>query len=330
MERSGGQSLKNLLSYGLIGLFLIWCVIAFYDDILQIEWRQLFSAPEAVAIAIGLSLFNYLLRSLRWQLYLRQLGYRFATAFVVKTYLAGFAFTLSPGKVGEMVRGRYYHQHGVAYTTTAAAFFVERLLDLLAMVTLVLLAVATATDYGWLIGLTLGGLTALVAILIVTPWQRVEERFDRRSVSLFSRLSLPLIETLKGAQQLLTPKLLLGGLLLGVIAWGAEGVGLMVIGAMIPTITIDWATATAIYAVAIIMGALSFLPGGLGSTEAVMAALLVAHGYTLPDAMLLTLVCRLVTLWLAVAIGWGAVWQLRHSNRDSCLTTRTKPTTETH
>jgi glycosyltransferase 2 family protein len=38
---------------------------------------------------------------------------------------------------------------------------------------------------------------------------------------------------------------------------------------------------------------------------------LVAWGYSLPDAVLVTLACRLVTLWLAVALGWAAVWALR-------------------
>jgi len=58
---------------------------------------------------------------------------------------------------------------------------------------------------------------------------------------------------------------------------------------------------------------LSFLPGGLGSTEAVMAALLFAHGYTMPQAILLTLICRLLTLWLAVVIGWACVGLLRRA-----------------
>jgi len=43
----------------------------------------------------------------------------------------------------------------------------------------------------------------------------------------------------------------------------------------------------------------------------VMTALFAAQGYALADALLVTLLCRLVTLWLAVALGWAAVWLLR-------------------
>jgi uncharacterized protein (TIRG00374 family) len=62
------------------------------------------------------------------------------------------------------------------------------------------------------------------------------------------------------------------------------------------------------------VGALSFLPGGLGSTEAVMTTLLVAHGFAVGNAVLVTLVCRLVTLWLAVLLGWVAA--LFHRQRS--------------
>jgi uncharacterized protein (TIRG00374 family) len=63
--------------------------------------------------------------------------------------------------------------------------------------------------------------------------------------------------------------------------------------------------------VAVLLGALSFLPGGLGSTEAVMSGLLHAHRFPVSQALLVTLTCRLVTLWLAVLIGWLAIFALR-------------------
>lgn len=67
----------------------------------------------------------------------------------------------------------------------------------------------------------------------------------------------------------------------------------------------------------VLLGGISLLPGGLGSTEAVMTALLAAQGYPLSQAIVITLTCRLVTLWLAVALGWGAVLSLRQ--RTSAL-----------
>jgi hypothetical protein len=38
-----------------------------------------------------------------------------------------------------------------------------------------------------------------------------------------------------------------------------------------------------------------------------MSGLLVAQGYAWPEAALVTIVCRVLTLWLAVGLGWMAV-----------------------
>lgn len=66
-------------------------------------------------------------------------------------------------------------------------------------------------------------------------------------------------------------------------------------------------TGVGIYAIAVLAGALSFLPGGLGGTEAVMGVLLVAFGADGATAVAITLLCRLATLWFAVALGGLAV-----------------------
>jgi uncharacterized protein (TIRG00374 family) len=74
-------------------------------------------------------------------------------------------------------------------------------------------------------------------------------------------------------------------------------------------------TAIGIYAIAVLAGAVSLLPGGLGSTETVMVALLAAQGFALTEAIVVTLVCRLVTLWLAIGFGWIALGALRQRQR---------------
>ena len=92
------------------------------------------------------------------------------------------------------------------------------------------------------------------------------------------------------------------GLAIGVLAWFAEGFGfwwlLTAVGHPLPL-----TTAVFIYAFAMLVGALSFLPGGLGSSEAVMFGLLVLNGIPEPAAVTATLICRMATLWFAVALG---------------------------
>ena len=66
---------------------------------------------------------------------------------------------------------------------------------------------------------------------------------------------------------------------------------------------------TFIYAAMTVAGALSFLPGGLGVTEAGMLALLTTFGTGIArgTAAAATFVTRACTLWFAVGIGVGSL-----------------------
>jgi glycosyltransferase 2 family protein len=158
-----------------------------------------------------------------------------------------------------------------------------------------------------------GLVVSLLAMLAFTPWPMVAQRMasHRLAGSKLFKAIQSAVTMLGSARQFLKPGILFMGLSLGLVAWSAEAVGLKLVGDVISTAPLSLPSAMGIYAIAIIVGALSFLPGGLGSTELVMTSLLHAHGYQLPEAILLTLVCRLLTLWLAVLIGWICVWALR-------------------
>jgi uncharacterized protein (TIRG00374 family) len=64
------------------------------------------------------------------------------------------------------------------------------------------------------------------------------------------------------------------------------------------------------YSFGVLAGALSFLPGGLGGTEAAMSSLLMWHGVDGPSAIAATVIIRITTLWFAVGLGIGALLRL--------------------
>jgi uncharacterized protein (TIRG00374 family) len=308
------MSLKPVLIYSITISFLIWCGFSFRSDLGHIQWGVLADSWPIVVGVAALSLINYFCRAVRWRWYLSRLGHSFPLSFVLITYLAGFAFTLSPGKLGEMVRGRYYQDRGVPLAHSAAAFFTERLMDLLVMISLAACGVAYFSAYhGW-IWIAVSMVLMSLMSLAFFPWQKVQHMIanhDRWSVGIKNNLQ-QMVYTIVSAQKLLHLPLLIAAFVLGCFAWGLEGVGLMQLSHINPDLHLNWSAALGIYAFAMIVGALSFLPGGLGGTEATMIALLLAFGYPMPDAILLTLVCRLLTLWFAVAIGWLAVALLHY------------------
>lgn len=58
-----------------------------------------------------------------------------------------------------------------------------------------------------------------------------------------------------------------------------------------------------IYCVSILAGALTFIPGGIGATEAAMSLLLIALGMEASIAILASVIARAITIWFAVALG---------------------------
>jgi uncharacterized protein (TIRG00374 family) len=312
-ESCESSQMPRFVPHLLVLIFAAWCAYALRGDLAQISLAPVLGAWNLLVLAALLSVLNYALRIIRWRAYLARLGYRLQLRFAAITFVAGFAYTLSPGKVGEMVRARYYLPLGVPLSKVAAAFFAERLLDLVAMVVLAALLFAGSHEYrSAIIGAALLVAIALL-LLALLPWARISTALGSttRAPRLLRTVLVNITSALASTRPLLRPAPIALGFAIGILAWGLEGVGLGLLAGMLPGAHLDILTAVGIYAVAVLIGGLSFLPGGLGSTEAVMTALLVTHGFTVGNSVVLTLACRLVTLWLAVCLGWVAVVRLR-------------------
>jgi uncharacterized protein (TIRG00374 family) len=65
------------------------------------------------------------------------------------------------------------------------------------------------------------------------------------------------------------------------------------------------------FVAASVLGMIPFSPGGLGFVEAGLAGTLALSGITTGQAVLATLVFRLVSFWLPIPIGFGAWWVFR-------------------
>ncbi len=272
------------------------------------------------AIILGLSLFNYSLRFIRWDYYLRELNYRVPLAGNIAAYLAGFAFTTTPGKVGEAVRSFYLKPLDVAYVHSLSALFVERLVDLIAMILVASLAAFAFDDMRWIMGLTLIGAVALVPLmhsqLLYRLLANIRDRFRSERLRKFGSHLLSMLQT---SSSLLRSGPLYYGLLLGLIAWAAEGYALYVVLERLGADTDIW-LATGVYGISILAGAVSFVPGGLGSTELAMGSLLILSGVETPVAVAAVIICRLATLWFAVLIGLVVVLKLEFGTKRDAFT----------
>jgi len=270
-------------------------------------WREVVAAvvqvgPFVLIGLLALSLCNYLLRFLRWARYLALLDAPVPWRINLAVYFSGFALTTSPGKLGETLRSLLLKPHGVPAPASLAAFFAERVSDLLAILVLTAVGLWAYSPARPVVGLALA---AVLVFLVLVQWTALITAIDQWAATLaqkWASLVVKLCEIILHFRRCFSLTAMAMGLAIGVLAWFAEGFGfwwlLAALGHPLPL-----TTAVFIYAFAMLVGGLSFLPGGLGSSEAVMIGLLVMNGFPEPAAVTATLICRLATLWFAVGLG---------------------------
>lgn len=271
-------------------------------------------------IALLLSLVNYGLRFVRWQMYLKHLEHPVQWFPSLRIYLSGFALTTTPGKAGEAFRGVLLKQHGMPYPVTFAMFLSERLSDLVAIVLLTLLGLS---QYPQAQGMVLIGLLGIALVLVAISSKSLlttaQQWTQERNGKLFKLLA-HLFELLSVARRCHSPRVLIIATLLSLIAWAAEALAFhWVLQWLGVDISLEFAVF--IYALSMLVGGLSFLPGGLGSAEAVMIALLILKGMEMPAAVAATVFIRLATLWFAVLIGLLALYKSRHGEPTQAINT---------
>lgn len=291
---------KLLLVLGLVATAYA-AALAFFGDASPVAaLTGLFSITGLAAAA--LCLLNYLLRGLRWRGWMAHYQRPLGVLEGLRLYVAGYALTPTPGNVGEAVRGLWLVRQPLGTAQSLAIFGAERLADLLCL----LLMALPALGWLWLHsawGLTAWGLgfwgwgagllaLAAAAVMVVFVLARRIIRQPRWAARL---------AWLQEAWHCLAHQPW-RWLALTLAAWAAQGVAVALLCRAAGLDIAAW-LAAGFYALAMVGGALSALPAGLGGTEALLVALLVGQGAAVGTAVALTVLVRLLTLWLAVALG---------------------------
>lgn len=255
---------------------------------------------------IGASLFGYAIRVAKWEVYLRRLDIRIPLGESTLLFVAGMVMSITPGKVGEVLKSFLLRQaRGVPVARSAPIVVAERLTDLMALLTLATFGVA-ASGYGWPVLVV--GIALVLALLLVFSVPSVGRLAVRACavIPVLGRIAPKLEEARESMTRLMGPVTLTGTLLLSLFAWSCEAIGTWWLLGAFPGVQATLGEATFAYSFATVAGALSMLPGGLLATEGSMIALL--HGLLevtpSPEvATAVTLLVRFATLWLGVGLG---------------------------
>lgn len=299
-----------------------YAVFAAFGDYRALRAQVADMALWTVAAALGLVVLGYLVRAVRWQLYLHHLGVFTPFRDELLVFLSGFAMGVTPGKMGEVVKAYYLREaHGTPYATSIPAVFAERVSDVVAVGALLAIGLFFVPSS---LGLVLGaiGITGVVAGLLLLR----SETFARLLLRLLGgfartrRLGESIGRMHATLRPLLTGRLLLEATVLGLGGWAMEALAMSLLAHGFG-VDLPWGVCAFVFAAANLLGAVSFLPGGLGATELGIVGLLVALGTAEAPATAITIAIRLCTLWFGVGLGLLAIGGLRaiHVRRTRAL-----------
>ena len=280
------------------GVMLVGDIRKVIDRVADFQWW-------AFGATVGLALANYAIRFFRWQYYLRHQGVHVPAKSSALVFGAGLSLSITPGKLGELVKSYLLHEmHGVPVEQTAPIVVAERVTDLIALLCVAIIGVAV---YGVATTLVISASCVVAVGLLLLAWPRPTLWLIELATrpAFLARFREPLKRMYLGLAELCRPKPLVIATALATPAWLCECAGFALIINAFPHPPISMGLAAVIYAGTTIAGALSFLPGGLGVTEAGMTYLLVQGTAHLDSetALAATLLTRLATLWFAVVLG---------------------------
>lgn len=289
---------------GVLALFLV----GFAGVVAATGWEETLAQLRKlslveVLILLALSLANYVARATRWHLFGSRLGLSVPLKTSFLHFFGGFAMSITPGRIGELIRLRWIARvSGWRLERISPLPIVDRAYDLAGM-GLLLVAGLAMSQMGLSGAVGVAALALVSAVIVTRPlllrglielvwkivgrWPEVFVRLRRAAsaMTVFSNFATA------------AP-----GLVITFFAWFAECYALYLLLQWMGA-PLDLATVTVIFIFSTLAGGLTGAPGGIGGAEAAMVFLLGVNGIPLEVAVPATAVIRLTTLWFAILLG---------------------------
>ena len=303
-----GSPISRRLILGLVLGFVVFVGLILVGDIRQIG-SEVRSFPWQIMPAVlGLTLWNYLLRFIKWHYFLKQVKVpNLPVLESARLFVAGFPLAVTPGKVGETLKGVWLNQMtGFPTAMGVSVVLAERISDGLAMLVLSAVGVIAYRRYWPAFAIVLGLLMGAVIISQIRPLAQYLLSWGPR-LPLVKRFASSINDFYEGTFTLFRPWTTFVSVSLGTISWLAEGIGfyLILIGFGVSPGLGTLSIAIFVLSFSTVIGAVSALPGGLLATDASIVGMLVLLlDMDTNTAAAATLLIRFATLWFGVGIGF--------------------------
>lgn len=267
------------------------------------EWRLL-------PFILMLSLCSYIFRFLRWNLYCSRLDIKMRKRQNIGIFGSGLVAGLSPLKSGELAKSFLLKKnHNVEVNRSAPMVVMEQMTDfggklLLSGAALFLCALLglTLTPYKKYISASFSFL--ILVIIFILTGVLATKNIDAQ-IPLLSRILGWTRNFFTATRKLCYARIIASSLGFSITAWLSQSAGFYFVLKGFD-VDLPFIVCIFIFNSALIVGVLTFIPGGIIGTEAFMVLLLISCGIDQSESIAATIVIRACTLWFGVFVGFVA------------------------
>ena len=244
---------------------------------------------------------------IKWHFLLKNSEINIPLSKTIAIFFSGSAFEITPGQIGILIKSQLLKtSSNISRTKTVPIVIVEKIYDLIGAI---LASVIGIIILGMEFYLIIIAISVLVFIFFFMYHRRSSELFFNRmtKLKLFSKYVENISEFYDIIKKSTSVKASVICILLALTYW------FMISAAAYYTLIafdiniLDYLKILAIYTTSTLLGAISFIPGGIGITEGAIAGLLTLNGLDISTALILSVMIRVLTLWYTVCVGFIAL-----------------------
>jgi len=298
------MKLQNNLLLIVIAAIGIYAVFLFISDYNTITKKIIFFQIEYLLPILVLVSISWIPLIVRWNILLKQNGINIPIKKSIMIWLSGSALGITPGQIGELLKSQILKNlFNIPRSKTAPIVFVEKFYDLIgAIIASTLGIIVLGIDYNLII-------ISICILGILFFFISYRKAFDYlltkiSKTKFFSKYSENLSDSHQIIRNSTNPKIASISILLSLMYWLIISVAAYLTLLAFNIDTIGILETIAIYTASVLVGVITFIPGGVGITEGSLTGLFVLQDVDLSLALVISVIIRILTLWYSVSIGF--------------------------
>ena len=291
----------------IIGTITLYAIFLFVPDFNLIQEKISNFKINYLPLILLLVSVSWIPVIIKWHFLLKNCQIEIPLAKSVAVFLSGMFFDITPGQIGALMKSQILKtRSNIPRTKTAPIVLVEKVYDLIGAIVASIIGIIILGIHHHLIII---GILVLSTIFFFMYYRPATELFFKRLIKtkFFSKYVENLSEFYEIIQKSTNVKVATICILLAVTYWFIVSAAGYYVLISFDINALDYLKVLAIYATSTLLGAISFVPGGIGVTEGTLTGLLTLEGIGVSVALILSVMIRIFTLWYSAFIGFIAL-----------------------